>query len=527
MHLFNMKRIFINRFDNGMTPDIYNAGIGTFSVSKQFDILTYGNRLTPLRGMAADTTGTGIGNIIVDSVNGLMYGVGINPDTGTTGEVWQRGGYGASDVWQRISPNTQNGSGVVIYPLLVDWRNSGNIRTLIWATANTLEASDPVGNSSPATQALTFSTIGQGFVHPADQILYIPYTTTSGCFIAAVTTNATPFGTFNATALTLPKQYQVYNLCSYGNYLAIPGTTTNPASVSASRVFFWGRDTTQSWDYDISWGGGDLKVLNNLNGVLIGISSNSGNGASGAVQDRASISIKGYAGGEVFNIFEIPANHLSASGFPSVTINPNVNFIKNNRLYFSVNIVPNDGVSNNYYGLWSVGKNAQGHYVVTIERIATNTNTETGVLAAAIAGDFVSMVHTAAGTLTYTINGQTSSSTYAATSVYESVVNPQMDEIDFFQEKKLEAVDVQFLPLTSGAQVVMKVRVDSNNSADWKTVFAKTTSNPDAKLTTYETPIIASMLIPDGQNIEFRIESTGGAQINGFAYKYTAKTGNV
>lgn len=520
-----MKTVFVNRFDNGMTNDIYNAAIGEFSVSKHFDILTYLNRLSPLRGMTADTANTGIGNIIVDSINGLMYGIGLNPSTGTTGEVWQRSGYGASDVWQRL-PTTQNGSGLVIYPFLVDWRNSGNIRTLHWATTNTLEASDPLGGSSPASSALTFTSIGQGFVHPADQILYFPYNTSSACLIGALVTNATPFAGLNATVLTLPKQYQVYNLCSYGNYLAIPATTTNPASVSASRVFFWSRDTTQSWDYDISWGGGSLQVLNNLNGILIGISVDSAP-ASGSFQDSSAITIKGYSGGEPFVIKTISARHLSSASFPTCTINPNVNFIKDNRLYFSVTINPNDGISNTYKGLWSVGKNSAGRYVTTIERIATNDNSETGVLAAAIAGDFVCMVHTGVGTLTYTINGQTSSSTYGATSVFESAVNPDMSPIDKAKDKKLIAVAVHTVPLTTGQQVVMKVRVDSNNSADWKTIFTKTSSLPDAKVAVYESTINAAMNVADGRNIEFRLESTGGASITGFSYAYNNNVSNV
>lgn len=512
-----------------MTNDIYNAGIGEFSVSKQFDILTYANRLSPLRGMTAESvTNSKIGNIIVCSTNGLMYGVGEDPlNPGVSGKLWQRSGYGGSDLWQSVPTNNQL-SGVVYNPaLLVDWRDAGNTKTIIWAGANQLTASDPLGATGVTNQALTFTSIGQGFVHPADKILYFPYNTTTNCLIGAITTNASPFGSFNATALTLPKQYRVYGLCSYGNYLAIPATTSNPASVSASRVFFWNRDTTQTWDYDVSWGGGLLQVLNNLNGTLVGISANSGNGASGAVQDRASISIKGYEGGEVFPIFEIAANHLTSAGFPSVTINPNVNFVKNNRLYFSVNIVPSDGISNSYYGLWSVGKNNEGRWTVTIERVATNDNSETGVLAAAIAGDFVCMVHTAEGTLTYTINGQTAPVTYAATSVYESSVNPEMPSIDKPQEKNLVAVAMHFLPLPTGSQVVMKVRVDSNSMADWKTIFTKTPTTPDTKSTIYETQIITAMTVPDGRNIEFRLESTGGAQITGFTYKYAPKTTNI
>lgn len=519
------KSIYVNRFDNGMTNDIYNAALGEFAFTRQFDILTYANRLTPLRGMTAESvTNSKIGNIIVCSTNGLMYGVGEDPaNPGISGKLWQRSGYGASDVWQNVPTNNQLSGAVYNASFLVDWRNSGQVRTMYWASANLLVASDPLGASGASTQALTFTTIGQGFVHPADQVLYFPYNTSTSCLIGALVTNASPFGGLNATALTLPKQYQVYNLCSYGNYLAIPATTTNPASVSSSRVFFWGRDTTQSWDYDISWGGGDLKVLNNLDGVLIGISANAGNGLTNTVQDRTSISIKGYSGGEVFTIKEISALHLTSASFPSVTINPNVNFVKNGRLYFSVTVNPNDGVTNVYKGLWSVGKNAAGHYTVTIERMATNDGSETTVLAAAIAGDFVAMVRDADGTLVCNTNGQTSSATYGATSVFESGVNPDMPQEDLWRDKKLISVAVMMVPLTSGAQVVMKTRVDNTGVANYQTLLTKTTSSPDSSLVVYETTINATMNVPDGRNFEFRLESTGGAQIVGYNYTYKLK----
>lgn len=526
-----MTTIFINRFNNGMASDIYNARIGQASVVRHFDILTYPNRLFPLRGMTAESvTNSKIGNIIISSINGLLYGVGedqLNP--GTSGKLWQRSGYGALDVWQSVPTNNQLGGSVYNAAFLVDWRNAGQSRTLYWACTNSLIASDPTGASGTSIQALTFSTIGQGFVHPSDQILYFPYQTTTNCLIGALVTNAAAFGGLNATALTLPKQYRVYNLCSYGNYLAIPGSTTTGASVSASRVFFWNRDTTQSWDYDISWGNSDLRVLNNLNGTLIGISTSSTtNGFSGTSQDSTSILIKGYNGGDPFLIREIQATHLvSNSSQPIVTINPNVNFIYKNRMYFSVTIDPQDGISNVYKGLWSIGQNDQGLWTVSIERMATNDNSETGVLAAAIVGDFVSMVHTAEGTLTYTTNGITSASTYGATSTYESVVNPEMPGEDVIQDKNLVAVACHTLPLTTGAQVVMKVRVDSNNLADWKTLFTKTATTPDTKATVYETQITTAMNVPDGRNIEFRIESTGGAQITGFSYKYSVKTSNI
>ena len=85
--------------------------------------------------------------------------------------------------------------------------------------------------------------------------------------------------------------------------------------------------------------------------------------------------------------------------------------------------------------LETLTKNQTGRYVVNLERQATNTNTETGVLACVIAGDYVAMAHTANGTMTFSINGSTTSATFGATSVYESLIFNSGSQEDV---KKLE-----------------------------------------------------------------------------------------
>ena len=322
----------------------------------------------------------------------------------------------------------------------------------------------------------------------------------------------------NTAQFTLPAEYTIPCLSYFGNYLAIPGYSS--ASNRGSIVYLSDRDTSlTTFAESINWGAGQLKILNNLDGVLIGISTNSAN-TNGSVQDLDSIYIKGYSGGsEPFVIKEIKAQHLSASGQPSVSINQRVNFVYKNRLYFSINVAPNDGISNNYYGLWSVGRNKlTGQYSVTMERVATNSNTETGVLAAAISGDFVSMAHTTEGTLTYTTNGQTSSSSYGATSIYESIINPEMTGADRILDKQLDTFAVHCQPLTTGQQIVAKYRVDSTGS--WTTIFTKTSTSPDTKLTVCESSTAGGTQFTSGRNYEFRLESTGGAVITGYSYKY-------
>lgn len=515
-----MTRITVNNFV-GMASDTYGARGGEFAVAKHFDVLSYPKRLQPLRGMTTDAaTNSLMGNLIV-AADGAIYGIGSNDGTANTSVTWLRP-LDYTGVWTKGAANNAN-SETPNYDFLVDWPESGHAtKTLYTATTLGIYANDPAGATAQSAKALTYTTMGQGFIHPTDKILYIPYQNSTTSQIYSITPDATPFNTFNATALTLPKRYRCYNLCDYGNYLACPGTTAYGAGAEASVVFLWNRVST-SWDEQIKWGG-QLKVLNNLEGTLIGISTSSFNYV-GAVADSQSLIIKGFNGGSPFIIKELFAQHLAASSGPTITINNRVNFISKGRLYFSANIVPNDGVSNSYYGLWSVGRNKlTGEWSVNLERVATDANTETGVLAAAMSGDFVSMIHTAAGTLTVTKGSAnpptTSSTSYSASSVHESVVNPQMPDEHKVLPKQLSAVSVSTLPLLSGQTVVMKYRVDSV-AGTWTTVFTKTSTSPDTNLTNYEAPNAAGVQFTKGFNYEFQLISTGGAVITDYSYAYS------
>lgn len=499
--------ISITNFGEGISDDYTTGGVGEFSITKHFDILTYPNRLQPLRGMVTESvTNSKIGNIIVAS-DGLMYAVGTDVNNPTLGTLWCRVGYGASDVWTQRGTNI---AALVVYNLLVEHKSEANGRTMIFAGANKLAAYNPTtGNSD--TLSLSFTNIGQGFVHPKDAILYIPYDNKVGTIGAGAALSA-----FATAQFTAPTQYQIPCITNHGNYLAIPAYTGSGSGTYSSIVYLW--DTTNStWNESIPWGQGQLKILNNLGGVLIGISTLSSN-YNGSVQDADKIIIKVCDGGqEPTTIKELKVQRLTTTA-PSVAINPNVNFVYNNRLYFSVNLV-NGGTAPAYYGLWSVGKNKYGRWTVTMERTATSNNSDTGVLAAAIAGDFAVMAHTAVGTLTYTENGNNLSAIFDNTSVYESVINPEMSEGDKQWDKKLIRVWATYLPLPVDATVVMQYRVDGSANSAWTTIFTETIDNQ----------VLTDMSnangteFTDGRNYEFRLTSTDGAIITGYGYEYKVK----
>jgi len=498
-----METVFVNRFDGGIAFDPYGGGLGQFSVAKHFDTLTYPDRLYPLRGMSADTSGTGIGNLLVGS-DGNFYGLGWRSADHTKVRVWTR----ASGSWVALTQDTNSG---LSYDCFVEYHTSTGARRLFHSTTtNAIGIIDPTDAVAPDTHLITYSTICQGYVHPSTDILYIGYDNK---------VMANNNGTWTDVAFTVPANYRVSALGRLGNYLAIGCTPSvsgvdNQGSGLKAKVFLWDQDTSNALAADtLDWGTGKLQVLNGdlYKDTLIGISD----GGTGSSVDYDSIVIRAH--NEPEPIAELPTKKQT-SFVPDASINPRVNFVDKGRLYFSVNLI-GGSTSPSYYGLWSLGKSKlTGRYVVNLERVATTGNTETGVIAAAISGDVAAMVHSSAGTLSITDSTDSAGDQWTATSVYESLVNPQMTAIDATRSKQLCSFGVVLYPLPSTGQVVAKYRVDGGA---WTTIFTKTATSPDTNTTSFEQVFDAiGNTFTAGREYEFRLESTGFAQIVGYAYKY-------
>ncbi len=533
-----MSKLVVERFDGGMSDDRYEYSVGGYSVAKGFDVLTYPHRLVPTRSTTTDTSSTGIGNLIVGS-DGVIYGLGADSGNPTTNTQLYKKPDNATG-WSALS-NEKTGSGALNFDLFMEYPDIGGSRTIICAKDNSsIALLDKSNVASVNTQALTFNSISQGFIHPKDDFCYIPYTTTTGTFIGYFDTS----GTWHATALTIPGTYYVVTGISYyGNYLAIAcaprtaftfantGKIINNSFVGGSFksiVILWDRDTSLNTVSEIiDWGTGIIQLLNNINGRLVGISAVGGGSTN--IIDRDSISIKEWAGGVPQLVKEFSTERQTTTA-PSARINPFVNFIYRNRLYFSMDIV-GGSTSPNYYGLWSLGiSKDSNHYALTIERGATTDNSETSVLAAAALGDYFSIVYTASGTIGFSANNSSLTTPFSATSFYESCINPGMllnrnTRMHWSLVKNLSAVSVAFYPLINGQTISLYYRVDSNLT--WTLITTYTFASIDASTSDSDTnsgfertkengvsPLTA------GRFFEFRLESTGGAQILELAYKY-------
>ena len=482
----------INRFDTGMVDD-FRSSNGA-AVIKHFDIHNYPHKLSPIRGPVAIGDGHVIDNIIVGT-DGLFYGLGTDDLNPTLQQLYKISDL-SSPSWTALT-NSKSGS-AVIYDLFVEYKNY--FYTARSAYIGRYDRTD-VASSTPTYSNVAWTNIAQGVVHPKDDILYIPYDN----YIWSLNGHA---GSPNITALTLPSYFRITSIVPYGNYLAIAATPVNNVALG-SIVYLWDRDATlATLSESIDWGTGVLKVINVLDGYLIGFSDVGG--ASSSVLDRDSIEIKVYFGGTPQLLGQISTRKQTTNA-PDAVINTRVNFIRGRKLYFSLTI-SGGGTSPSLKGLWAIGKNSQGQFSYNIERVATNDNSETAVRAASIIGNYACMVHTASGT-TVISNAQSAlASIFTATSVFESLI---YNANDSSLKKNLIGVSVTTEPLPAAGQIVLKYRTDENindESAGWTTIFTEATDDSISYSAVNSLP-------KDYKEIQFRIESIGGAQPTGLSFK--------
>lgn len=489
----------INSFDGGMRDDYRSESSNGAAVIKHFEIHNFPHKLNPIRGMVNVSSSHLIGNIILGS-DGLFYGIGTDDASPTTQALYKMADP-ASPSWTVLS--TGYSSNAVIYNPFVEYKNY--FYTLRSGFVMRFDRASIVG-ADVAFDSISWSNTAQGVVHPKDDILYIPYDNK----IWSLNGHG---GSPNDAALTMPSYLKITAIAPYGNYLAIACAPVNNTAIG-SIVYLWDRDTSlATLSESIDWGTGVLKILNTLDGYLIGISDIGG--ASTTILDRDSIEIKVYNGGTPQLLGQI-STRKQTSSTPDAVINEKVNFIRGRKMYFSLSI-SGGGTSPSMNGLWAIGKNNAGQFAYNIERIATTDNSETGVLAASIIGNYCAMVHTAVGTVTISTSSATESAIFTATSTYETTIKNLGDSSI---KKKLIGVSVMTEPLPSSGSVTLKYRKDediNDEASGWTTIFTNTT---DDSISHSAINIESSGAnLPEFKEIQFQILSTGGAVITGLKYK--------
>ena len=491
----------INRFDGGMVNDPRSTSENVARVVTNFDILTDSHRMIPYRDSEdgnSDQANTKIQNFCIAIRTGTtyaLYGLGVTSGGGI-GEIYYKdlttgSANDLDDAAWAETANNADGGGAVNFNLFVYYAKRDRI---FFATAGTTIGSyDPDGSSAidDESHALTYTNIAQGLVHSKDDILYVPYDNK----IAKNDNNS-----WSDTALTLPSHLYITSISEYGNYLAIACAPLS--GVGSSKVFLWDRDSSlATLSETIDWGEEKLQILEQVDGILIGVSLSGNN--STRFKDR--IIFRYLSVTNAIKFAELLADVSSTTQLPIYKQRIN------NRVYFQLRLLLN-GTQRD--GVWSVGRNSpQSPFSIVHER-TPNNDTATGggdVLSGFFqVGDYLFQSSTSSSS--YILRKTNDTVSHTATSIYESKI---FNLGDSTVNKKLIGVSVMTEYLPASATVVLKYK--KNEETTFTQIFTHTSTGSIS----HDAINIESSgaTLPEYKEIQFRIESTVGAVITGLRFK--------
>ncbi len=492
----------IESFNGGVADDIRLASPSQFSISKNFDIFSNPKRLTPYRDLEADTndgsTSTGmkqyfVKDFLYSSTSAYLYGLGQTAG-GLTKIVYKTDA--TTGNW--TLPANSEGDGAVKNGCFVEykdyiWGFQGTNQVFNWGVLS----GTPSINNSAGTVGVAITSVAQGVIGKDDN-LYLPYNNR----LVRVTSG----GTVNDAVLILPTNFKITSITNYGNYLAIGCA---PVSIynGASKVFLWNL-ISEDVQEAIGWGEGELRILETIEGILVGITDRYLNNSTGA--GRGSMIIQIYSGGSPQVIKEVFTQKLTGKTMPLSKA------VKNNRLFWSAKIMTNTAGTEYNEGIWSFGrKNVNYPLALTLDIVDENVDTD-GIQAFGTAANFFFITHSDDGSIDKTND----TALYTFTSIYESQIynfgNPDAT-------KRLEMFSIGVVSLTSGQSVTVKYRV--NGATSWTTIGSLSTTGELSRdfLNIESTGADFST----GKEFQFRCESLGGAEITSYRIRTSEFIGST
>lgn len=486
--------IKINNFSGGVSDDPRENNATKFQVAKHFDSFSNPTRLTPYRSLEADThdgsTATGMKQYLVkdfaySSTNAKLFGLGQT-------------GAGLSKVVEKADATTGNwtlpasseGNGAVWNGCFFEFQGALWFLQGTNQLANWVIATNTITNSV-ATVGSTITSVANGVI-ASDANAYFAYNN--------VIVRIAPGLTVTDSAKTVPSNYKITSLTNYGNYLAIgcaPISTYN----GQSKVFLWNL-SSDLFQESIDWGEGELRVLETIEGYLVGVTDRYLNNAVGA--GRGSMIIQMYSDGVPQVVKEVFTQALTGKSIPQTK------FVKNNRLFFAAKIMTNSAGTTYNEGIWSFGrKNVNYPFALNLDVIDENIDTD-GIQAIGSAANYFFITHSGDGSIDKTND----SATYAFTSIYESQI---FDFGDVDSDKTLISLKVSFKAQASGESLTAKYRVDGATA--WTTIG---TFDTDGALShTFVNIEADGSAFASGREYEFRLEGTGGPEITGLVARAT------
>jgi len=489
-----MQTTVINSFRT-ISDDSRLQQNGLLTYVKNFDAYTSSRTLTPINGTEAEGGSIsvyGIGAVApVTASNGTEYLMAIGHPSGNTRvQFLEKSGDFITSNFTTSTSGAGTVNGVITAHIASYFGKSyvyredtgvAKIASYDRATNTLVETVGTIGGSSA-------SLYPPPFVHPKNKKIFFA----SGNTIASYDNSS-----FTGTAFTLQSNLVVTSFCDYGDLLAIAAVTkgSNPRSY----LILWDMaSTTVISTYDA--GDGALKVLDNAFGPLIGISSPSLNGSGTSFEQTGRIVFREFNGSRMNVIKEVVSESTTAQLL-------NVKGRVRSSIVFCASVKANGTTQEPM--LWVCGKDANGLYVLP-ERTANNDIAASSIDTFSIIGSFAWIAYNGDGSLS---RSEDSSTTFDCTAIYES---QRFNGDSSVKKKQLWSVGVGFAPLPTAGQVVLKYRVDSDTS--WTTIFTETTDNAISREATLDAS--GNNLPSSYKEIQFRIESTGGASITELRFKW-------
>jgi hypothetical protein len=484
------QEIKITQFFSGIEDSPRKYSLSGFQHSAHFDIHSDPTKLIPYRSLEADTetsvSATDLKQYLVQdgvyaSASTKFYGLG-QTGAGLT-KILQKA-VAESGLW--TTPATSEGNGAVKNGCFFEykdylWGFQGSNQIFKWG----LLSGSPSITNSVSTVASTITSVANGVI-AADGNAYMAYNNV----VVRIATDTT---TITDSAKTVPTNFKITSLANYGSYLAVGCSPKDPYN-GQSKVFLWNL-SSDLFAETIDWGEGDLRVLEPIEGLLVGVTDRYLNNAVGA--GRGSMIIQGYSGGAAQVLKEVYTQALVGKTMPTSKA------VKNNRLFFAAKIMTNSAGTEYREGIWSFGrKNINYPYALTLDITDSNINTS-GIQSFSTAANYFFISHSGDGSLDKTNDA----ATYAFTSVYETQVWG-----DGFTNQKLSKFILTTAPIPTGGSVTVKYK--NNAETSWTTIGTLSTVGATHRI--FLNIESSGAAFPTSRESQYRIESTGGAEITGF-----------
>lgn len=493
-----LQEIIIDRFDGGISDDPRAPVKTQFVMSKHFDIFSSPNRLTPYRSLEADSndgsTPTGMKAYDVrdywfSALSGRLYGLAKNGSSQAK-VVYKADGDQDAGNW--TLPSSSEATAVRVAGSFIEW---GTVAALWMFTGSTGISTCIPGTSfttALANTGATIASVAQSIISPRDNNMYMFY---NSSVPQAYVVRVSAGGVVTDNVLPLPVGYKITSAClTNSGEIAIGLSSTFGGGIGRSILVIWD-PTLSNMSQVIDFGDGVIASVGNVEGYIVAV-MNIGL-TSSLAPTGGKLTVRVWGGGSVQTIKDIKATTIGS-------LISSQRIVKDFKLYFPASLFYNGALQ---HGIWAFGrKNPGAAFGITLAVADENIGVN-GIQGFGSAGDYFWLSINADGTIDK-IDDQAN---YTFTSVYES---QKFNGGNASIVKDMQSIFATYAPLPAAGQVVVKYRKDEETS--YTTLFTETTDNEVRT----ELGRGGAVTLPSFKEIQFRVESTGGAEITALGFRF-------